>query len=306
MKLRTKSRGKKLQIDNVDVRELLESENIGYRNSGKNISPGWIGVNCPFCSDSSEHMGINLRSKTVSCWKCGKTGTIVTYLSHVLNSFGKALSIVERFIPRELRRLEEQEYSSVTEVILPKNVKVGLSEFHKAYLTKRGFDPHILADKYNLQHVGPVGDFSNRIIVPILKNFRLVTFTSMDISDETMMRYKHLGDELSIIPMKSLLYNSETSDGHNIGVVEGLCDCWRMGDGFTPTWGVKFTPEQKRLLAKYPNVKIVGDGDKDGWKFNITLGDELAAFCNVRYFKLKEGLDPDKLTEEEIKHIKRA
>jgi len=305
--MKPRSTHKKLHLENVDIRELLDSENIYYATSGKNVSAGWIGVTCPFpdCGDSTNHCGINIRSKTMSCWKCGRTGTVLTYLSAELNSFNKALEVIKRFTPRELIHLEQDiERSGVSKVELPKNCKPGLSEHHKIYLRKRGFDPDLLADKYNLNHVGPVGDFANRIIIPVMKNYRLVTFTSMDIADETLMRYKHLGDELSIIPIKHLLYNAETSDKHNIGVVEGLCDCWRMGDGFVPTWGVKFTSEQKRLLAKYPNIKIIGDGDKDGWKFNLDLGNELAAFSTLKYYRLEAGIDPDKLTEEEIKYIR--
>lgn len=292
-------------LEYVDIREVLDSENLDYRTSGKNISSGWIGVNCPFCDDSGQHLGINLRAKTISCWKCGKIGTVLTYLSYELGSFNKALEVIKRFTPRELIHLEkDMERSGVSKVELPKNAKVGLSEFHKIYLRKRGFDPDILSDKYNLNHVGPVGDFANRIIVPVLRNSRLVTFTSIDISDKTSMRYRHLNDEQSIVPIKHLLFNSETSDKHNIFVVEGLMDCFRIGDGCIPTFGVKFTPEQKRLLVKYPYIKIIGDGDKDGWKFNVSLGNELAAFSSVSYFKLESGLDPDTLSTEEIKYIR--
>jgi DNA primase len=131
-----------------------------------------------------------------------------------------------------------------------------------------------------------------------------MTYTSVDIADETIQRYKHCKDEESIIPIKHLLYNAETSDGNTVYPVEGLFDCWRIGDGATPTWGVKFTAEQKRLLAKFANIVIIGDGDKDGWKYNEKLGNEMSAFCNVRYFKLHAGLDPDKLSEDEIKFIK--
>lgn len=306
--MKPRSKHPRIHVENVDIKEMLDYLHIPYASSGKNISAGWIGVTCPFddCGDTTNHCGINVRTKTMSCWKCGRTGTVLTYLTRELNSFNKALEVIKKYTPRELKYEEQIVQSSVSRVELPSYAKIGLSEYHKRYLEKRGFDPDYLADKYNLHHVGPVGDFSNRIIVPILRNSRLVTFTSVDIADETLMRYKHLSDELSIIHVKHLLYNAETSDGHNIGVLEGLFDCWRMGDGFVPTWGVKFTAEQKRLLSKFPNIKIIGDGDKDGWKFNTALGNELAAFSTVKYFKLQSGIDPDKLTEEERNYIRRA
>lgn len=294
----------KVHVDNVDLRDLLDSLNIHYTSSGKNVSAGWVGVQCPFCDDNHNHMGINIRSKLVSCWKCGKTGSIIQYLTRELNSFNKAMEVIGKFIPRTLKIEREMERSGVLKVELPSNAKIGLSIYHKIYLKKRGFDPEYLSEKYNLHHVGPVGKFKNRIIVPVIKNYRLMTFTSVDIADESIQRYKHLEDELSIVPMKHILYNAETSDNYNVYVVEGLFDCYRIGDGCVPTWGVKFTAEQKKLLAKFKRVTIIGDGDRDGWRFNEILGNELSAFSDVRYFKLEAGLDPDTLTKEEIDYIK--
>jgi len=305
--MKPRSTHKKLNLENVDIRELLDSEGIYYATSGKNISSGWIGVTCPFsdCSDSSNHCGINIRSKTMSCWKCGRTGTVLTYLSAELNSFNKALEVIKRFTPRELAFIEKDiERSGVSKVELPKNAKVGLSEYHKAYLRKRGFDPDYLSDKYNLQHVGPVGEFANRIIVPVMRNYRLITYTSVDISDNTLMRYKHLKDELSIIPIKHLLYNADTSDKHNLIITEGIMDCWRMGDGSVCTFGVKITTEQIREITKFENITILFDGDKAGRKGAILLANNLAPFIRVKIIDLPDGIDPDQLNEDEIKYIK--
>lgn len=297
-------KGPKIHVDNVDIRNILESMGVHYKERGKNISAGWIGVTCPFCDDNTNHLGINLRSKTISCWKCGKTGTIIAYLSKELNSFQKALDLVKANIPRELQFEKEKEKTGVSEVILPRNSKSGLSVAHKEYLIKRGFDPEFMSEKYMLHHVGPVGEYKNRIIIPVLRNYQLVTFTTIDIYDYSPNRYIHLSEELSIYHVKELLYGSEFTDGHNIIVVEGIFDMWRFGDGCVPAFGVHFTPEQKKLLSKFHNIKVVGDGDKEGWKFNKELTAELAAFSNVRYFDLEEGIDPDKLSEEEIRHIK--
>lgn len=298
---------KKIPIENVDIRELLESEGLDYRNSGKNISSGWIGVNCPFCGDDhSNHLGINLRHKTTSCFRCGKTGTIITYLSHVLNSFNKAMSVIQKFIPRELRIEKEMERSGVSKVLLPDNAELGLSEYHKTYLRKRGFNPDILSHQFNMHSVGPVGKWKNRIILPVIRNYRLVTFTSIEIHDDSIIRYKHLDDESSIIPIKHLLFGEEFTDKRNVIVVEGIFDFFRFNGGVVPTFGTKFTDIQKKLLARFVNVTIVGDGDKAGWEMNKKLSAELSPFCNVKYYDLEEGLDPDKLTESEIRFIKGA
>lgn len=307
--IKAQMRNKKyLAIDNIDVRELLDDLSIPYDERGKNISFGWIGVQCPFCDDASNHLGINIQRKTISCFKCGKSGTIINYLSQELNSFNKAMQLIEDSIPRELRRLDqEMEQSSVQRVEIPKYTNKGLSNRHKVYLKKRRFNPDILEEKLYLQSCEPVGDWANRIIVPFVKNYRLVTFVGIDIADKSPMRYKNNDDDKSIIPVKHTLYGTEFSNGFSCIIVEGFFDSLRMGPGAIPMWGVKFTEEQVRQIVKnFSEAKIVGDGDKAGWEFNRRLSSALSPYMKVRYFDLEEGIDPDDLTKEEVKHIRNA
>lgn len=297
----------RLPIDNVDVRALLESLNIDYDERGNNVSGGWIGVQCPFCDDQSNHLGIHIASKILSCWKCPVKGNIIKYLSETLGNFNKALSVLQKYIPRELIDFSEEErISTVNKVELPRNAIQGLSPNHKAYLKKRGFNPDTLEELYNLHSVGPVGEYKNRIIVPIMHKYRLITFTSVDISDDTDTRYKHCADELSIIPIKHHLCGIEKTNGHTIIVVEGLFDWWRFGDGAVPSWGVKLTKEQIYMLSKFQYIKTVGDGDKAGWGMNEHIANELSPFATVKIFDLDDGIDPDDLTKNEINYIKGA
>jgi DNA primase len=296
----------RLAIDTIDIRDLLEELNIDYTERGKNVSTGWIGVSCPFCDDTSNHLGIHLDTKTISCFRCGETGNIIRYLSDVLNSFNKAITIIEEAIPRELRsKVQEEHQSDVVSVRLPDEAKKGLGDFHKKYLKDRRFNADILTKRFNLHSTGPIGRWANRIIIPVIKNYQLVTFTSCDISEDSDNRYVHLSEDESIINVKQLLFGSEFTNGNSVIVTEGLFDAWRFGAGAIPLWGTKFTDKQVQLLSKYNYVKVVGDGDIGGWKMNRDLATALAPFCEVKYFDLQEGLDPDKLSKEEVQHIKR-
>ncbi len=297
---------KRLAIDTIDIRDLLEELHIDYTESGKNVSRGWIGVTCPFCDDHSNHLGIHLDTKVISCFKCGETGNVLRYLATELNSFSRAINLIEESIPRELRSRVQEEYeSNVNKVYIPSDATRGLNLSHKEYLRKRKFNPDILEKRFNLHSVGPFGKWSYRIIIPIVKNYQLVTFTSCSILDDCEERYKHLANDESIIHVKQLLFGSEYTDGNSCIVGEGLFDAWRFGASGIPLWGVKFTDRQVQLLSKYNYVKIVGDGDKDGWNLNKKLSTALAPFCEVKYFDLQEGLDPDKLNKKEIQFIKR-
>lgn len=307
--MRRKQKGKqkgRVQIDNIDIREVLDDLQIHYTEEGKNVSQGWIGVSCPFCSDESNHLGVNLIHKTISCFKCGTTGTVIKYLTEELRSFEKAINILGDAVPKELRLFEEQQIERVTRVELPKNASRKITSYHAGYLESRKFNWEDLNDMYNLHYCGPTGKWANRIIVPVVKNYRLVTFTSVDISDQTNIRYKHLEDELSIIPIKNHLLGIEHTDGNSVIVTEGFFDMLRIGEGAVCTFGVKVTPEQKRLLSKFSNVKIVFDGDKDGWKMGENLAADLSLFCDVKLFELPFGKDPDTLSDQEIKHIKES
>ena len=300
----------RLAIDSIDIRDLLEQLQIDYSEKGKNVSGGWIGVQCPFCDDQSDHLGLNLESKRGTCFKCSKSTNIIGYLAAKLNNFNKAIEIIEGAIPRELKRKVQEEHCSTVDVVrLPIDAQRGLSPAHKAYLKKRRFNADILEQKFNLHSTGPdsiadYGKWKNRIIIPVVKNYQLVTFTSCSIEENTKFRYIHLSNEKSIIHVKQLLFGSEFSNGFNIFVVEGLFDAWRFGAGGIPTWGVKFTDRQVQLLSKYPNITVVGDGDKDGYNFNRKLSSALAVYSDVKYFDLQEGVDPDLLSKEEINHIK--
>jgi len=301
---KNKKRKGRIPIDQIDIREVLDDLNIYYSESGKNVSDGWIGVTCPWCDDGSNHLGIRLDAGTCSCFKCGQSGTIIKYLADELGSFNKAIQVLGDAVPLELKSFEESERARAIKVELPKEAKRQISKYHAGYLNSRGFDYEELTDKYNLHFCGPYGKWANRIIVPIMKNYRLITFTSIDISDEVFIRYKHLQDELSIIPIKQHLFGLEFTNKHSIIVVEGIFDMFRIGDGAVCTFGTKITSEQKKILSKYSTVKIVFDGDEAGQINGEKLANDLAPFADVKLFFLPEGSDPDKLSQDDIKEIK--
>ena len=170
---KSKNKGK-LPLANIDIREVLDELNIYYTESGKNVSTNWIGVTCPFCDDTSNHLGIHIANKTVSCFKCGTTGTVIKYLTEELQSFNKAITILGDAVPRELRSFEEQETERAIHVELPKEASRKITGYHAAYLQNRGYDYREITDKYSLHFCGPVGKWANRILVPVIKNYRLI------------------------------------------------------------------------------------------------------------------------------------
>src|SRR6056297_1575102 len=117
---------KHLDLEFVDIQEVLDDLQIEYSTRGKNVSRGWIGTQCPFpgCDDRSNHCGICLTSPVVSCFACGKSGNYLSYLAAKLESWPKAIEIIQKHSPRELRKPREfiQRNKEVLKVELPKEV----------------------------------------------------------------------------------------------------------------------------------------------------------------------------------------
>lgn len=301
---RRKKRKNRIPIEQIDIREVLDEIGVYYTEEGKNVSHGWIGTTCPFCSDESNHFGINLKSKTGACFKCGTKGSVITYLSEILNSFEKALDLLRRFVPREYKSFDDYEERRSVCVDLPKEASRKITPYHAGYLHDRNFDYNDLCDLYNLHFCGPIGKWSNRIIVPVTRNYQLITFTSVDISDEAVIRYKHLSAEESIIHVKEWLYGIEHTNGNSCVIVEGYFDMLRIGPGCLCNFGTKVTSEQKRMLAKFNKVVIAFDGDNAGRSGADNLANDLAVFTDVEVLDLPDGKDPDSLCEDDIKFIR--
>ena len=295
----------KLKLDDIDIREVLDQLGIDYRESGKNIGHDWIGVCCPFCGDDlGYHLGIHLNSPVISCFRCGKVGNTLTYVAQEMQSYSKAIALLKQFIPKELKPNEIEESNSINTVELPKNATRIPTEPQIKYLEKRKYYWKTLHEKYNLHYCNPIGDFANRIIVPIYKQRRLVTFTSIDIANNSPLRYKHLSEKLSVCPIKDMLFGIENTNGYIACIVEGLFDQFRLGDGSICTFGATLSPNQILLLSKFSKLYIIFDGDEPGRKAAQTLSDTLGVFTDVSIVHLPEGKDPDTLSKKDIWQIK--
>ena len=65
-----------------DYERYFNDSGIGYKTEGKNVTKGWINIQCIFagCQDTSYHLGIHVNGQTYSCWKCGATGKLPNLL----------------------------------------------------------------------------------------------------------------------------------------------------------------------------------------------------------------------------------
>ena len=58
----------------TSIQSILSAHSIDYRDSGKNVSYGFITITCPKCDDPSMHMNINIKDRFYRCFRCGEHG----------------------------------------------------------------------------------------------------------------------------------------------------------------------------------------------------------------------------------------
>lgn len=280
-----------------DILSFLDDRDIEYQTSGKNVSKGWANISCIFCGENSNHLGIS-STGGFHCWVCGKDGSFPELVMEIDQcSFYSAIKILE---PYKLDFVEEKEEPkpTVSHIEFPKGMEP-LTGLHRKYLIYRGFDPDELVKEYDLRaclHLG--GDFAYRIIIPVVVNEQIVTFTSRDITNrltKKQSKYKHLSNDKSILPIKDCLYNIDSVKDKCI-IVEGVSDVWRIGAGSVALFGTEYTIRQLKLLFDKEIKEAYVMFDSDATKKAYRLGNILSTFVpKVELLVVSDG-DPAEMS----------
>jgi len=291
-----------IKSETFDVLSYLQSRNVRYYSSGKNVSQGWVGINCQFCLDRSNHLGINLKSKTFNCYLCGETGNLWKLIQTIdgTTSNKEVFRVIEDFqggayTPRE------KEYSS--KVKFPIGTTKTFPETALSFLESRRYDPEKVIKQYDLSVTGPIGDYKHRIIIPIVINNRIMSFVGRDFTKKAAISYKNSAPETSIKDVKSCLYNLDTVIQNKAVIVEGILDVWRIGDGAVCTFGKQYTHSQLQLLRGLKKAFVLYDADASEMAYK--LAHDLAAIVpSVEVLELSSG-DPDDMSDADVRALRR-
>jgi hypothetical protein len=311
-----------------DVKGYLESKGIAYATSGENISPGWIGINCPYCGDTKNHFGINLRNKLYSCWRCGNRGnpfTLVRLLEQtddsriVHNILKQFISAVIEFpdieypvdlnLPPEFislwdwyqttKEYTKEQFAEHNELMAPVQAI--------NYLNLRGFDFMTHSKQYKLMWSGILGKWSFRIIIPVFMNGRMVNFAGRAVCGQEPT-YKNCPNARAPMPINDTLYGyDDFGEGEHITLVEGPLDKWKLGNKAMATFGLVLTNAQAALLfAKKPRkITFIYDADVAEDREKLKVVDKSIGkiwFCETETFILDNG-DPGDLTWPEANKL---
>lgn len=284
----------------MEIIDYLQSKDVNVHENGKNVTRGWVEISCPFCPDGdpSWHLGINLHSELISCWKCKVKGHITLLIMRLENcSWPEAQLIAARRSNRILTPEEEELILNPPKTLLPESAKPELYQKHRKWLINRGFNPDHIHEKYRTMSVGPLGDWRFRLIVPIYMHHRLTGFVGRDTTEKADISYKNGAIEECVISVKNSIYNLDRAKETAI-VTEGVTDVWNIGDGCVGLMGKKYTRFQLLHLSKFSRLFIMLDPDALDIA-NQLAHDMTSLVPDVHVVEL-DGYDPGEMPKDDV------
>jgi len=292
---------------NFDFIRFCKDYSIQFIEEGDHhCTPGWIQIDCPFCEGrDSWHLGYNIRSGFFHCWKCGFHS-----LSETIEKLTKIpfVQIPSTYKQRKHRRQDVRlpsETSKTPNVVALPCGTIKMAYRHKFYLLNRNFNPNKLQKEWDLLGTGHLGNYKFRIIIPIIYNNRIISFTSRDITDKSPMRYKSCSKEKEIVHHKTILYGIDKVRSDSIIIVEGIPDVWRLGSGAVGTFGTTFLLEQIKLMCRYKNRFILFDSEIEAQKQARKLSNILGGFPGHTEIVTTDKKDPAELNRSEVAQLKK-
>src|SRR5574344_1365195 len=291
--------------------KLFKDYNVEYDTR---VNKGWTNVACPFCDDETFNGGFNNAGDYYHCWKCGGHNFKQT-LARVVNiSMNQVDDLISQYAGRNsvLNRLNKKQ-AKATQIKLP---TATFTPAERKYLKERNFSPKLLHEKYKIVGGGVTGSWKYRIIIPLLLNGKIVSWTARTIlskkqqQENKIPRYKNLSIEQSVYPPKSVLYNLDHCKDKIAVLTEGAFDVIRMGDGFFCSIGTELTQSQISMIKeRFTKIFIMFDNEEEAQakarKFGLqiaSIGVEVEIVDDYSDFDKNDG---GELNEQEVSIIRR-
>jgi len=297
----------------LGITRLLQDHGIEYAAEGHpHCTDGWVNIHCPFCTGSRDyHLGINIQQPATShCWRCGgrRTSAVLSrvlnkpeaYTKHLLKQYAGTAGIIRK---REEPRIR----------IYPTRFPhpyAGINKFGKMYLTGRKYNPAKIERIWKVKQTGPVSfldqiSYSNRLIIPIYWNGKMVSFQTRDITGKSDRKYLACPMQRETLHHKNILYSKQQRwcKYNALIVVEGVFDVWRLGPCSVATFGTSFKMEQVLELAKaHERFFIIFDNEKQAQEQARKLSIKLKALGKTVFIEKIES-DPGDMEQDDADHL---
>ena len=245
--------------------KLFNDYNVEYDTR---VNKGWTNVTCPFCDDETFNGGFNNAGDYYHCWKCGGHNFKQALARTVNIPFNEVDTLIEQYAGRNsvLNTLNKKQ-AKATKLTLPTDT---FTPAERKYLKERNFSPKLLHEKYKIVGGGITGSWKYRIIIPLVLNGKIVSWTARTILSKQQQqklkipRYKNLSIEQSVVDPKSVLYNLDHCEDKIAVLTEGAFDVIRMGDGFFCSFGTELTQSQISMIKqRFEKVFIMFDNEEE-------------------------------------------
>lgn len=296
----------------MNFQKLFEDYKIDY---SLKTNRGWVNTKCIYCGGSSYKLGFNPTEDYCTCFACGLHNLKET-LSKILSVPKKDIDdVIEQYKTRTiiLNKLNDKKTTAVKNLVLPTDT---FTPIERKYLKSRNFNPSYLHKKYNVVGGGIVGDWKYRIIIPVIINGKIVSWTGRSILEKSKLkelnipRYKNLSIEESVINPKECLFNLDHAKNKTVVLTEGAFDVMRLGDDFICTFGTSLTQSQiKELKMRYEKIFIMFDNEpeaqKKAKKYGMMLSSVGVDVEIVDAYSDFNKNDGGELNDEEVKIIRK-
>ena len=245
--------------------KLFKDYNVEYDTR---VNKGWTNVTCSFCNDKTFNGGFNNAGDYYHCWKCGGHNFKQALARTVNIPFNEVDDLISQYSGRNslLNKLNKKQ-AKATKLTLPTDT---FTPAERKYLKERNFSPKLLHEKYKIVGGGITGNWKYRIIIPLILNGKIVSWTARTIlskkiqQENKIPRYKNLSIEQSVVDPKSVLYNLDHCEDKIAVLTEGAFDVIRMGDGFFCSFGTELTQSQISMIKqRFEKVFIMFDNEEE-------------------------------------------
>ena len=288
--------------------DILQELGITFALPGSHhhVRAGWIGLDCPNCSPHSGSFkaGLTERLGAASCWRCGRLDVVDTLAKVARVDHRDVLKLLAPFWGTARHASDRKTSVRFGKLSWPfklHDINPLSTPYAVEYLKTRNFPmgARDVIELWQLQGVANVtGPWAFRIFAPIHKDGAVVSWTTR-ATGNCGQRWVSASPEQESFPAKQLLYGADFIPGRTAIVVEGPSDAWAVGPGAIATLGLKFTPQQLRLMGDFARVFVCFDNEPAAQRRAADLAADLAAVVpSVERLEL-DADDPGAISQKE-------
>lgn len=283
---------------------------IGEGDRDKHARAGWLQFLCPWCESGKYHLGYCISENYFHCWSCGwhKRWDTLGALLGVGWKEAKRIALKYPGENGENWAYPPERTERPLEATLPPHWGPP-TDRHLSWLSRRGFvRPSRIVKRWGLLGTPNAGRYRNRIVAPVWRNGRLVTWQSRSVEAGVSPPYLACPPSDEARPIRKTLYGDWRVTGESVLVVEGVVDAWKMSEASFPvvaTWGSAWNDAQVQLLREYRDVLVLFDGgENEAWAKAQALAHTLSVLgVHAASVGMEDSIDPGEFSKSDLEDL---